>query len=62
MIATVVIAALVMFPALLGIRSLIKVFRGTEKCECSGDCGKCRIKCRSNPNFYGIQRADREGQ
>lgn len=26
-----------------------------ELCECSGKCNECKIKCRSNPNYYGVK-------
>ena len=26
------------------------------RCECIGDCSKCRIQCQSNSNYYGIHK------
>lgn len=52
---TAIILIILAVPCAFGVRSLIRVFQGKEKCECSGDCSKCRIKCQSNKNYYGIQ-------
>lgn len=40
------------------IRSLRKEHDAGVRCECIGDCSKCKIQCRSNPNYYGIQRKE----
>jgi len=60
MIATIIVIIIILIPALLGVRSLIRVFNGTERCECPGDCSHCQIKCRSNQNYYGIQKSGEE--
>lgn len=52
---TEIILIILVIPCIFGIRSLIRVFQGKEKCECPGDCSRCRIKCQSNKNYYGIQ-------
>lgn len=39
-----------------GVRSLRKERKKGTLCACSGDCSTCKIQCRTNPNYYGIQQ------
>lgn len=39
-----------------GVRSLRKERKKGTLCDCSGDCSTCKIQCRTNPNYYGIQQ------
>ena len=40
---------------MLGIRAEIKDIKSGHRCACIGDCGKCRIKCRSSEKYYGLK-------
>ncbi len=37
-------------------RSILKSQSRGELCECTGNCSTCRIRCRTNPSYYGIQK------
>lgn len=50
------ILILILIPVSLGIRSIVRVFCGKERCECIGDCSRCRIQCTSNELYYVIQK------
>ena len=45
----------------LSVRSISRSQSDGERCECTGKCNECRIRCRSNPNYYGIQNGDSNG-
>ena len=55
-LSTILITAVIVFLVMLCIRNLVKEHQRGERCECIGDCSKCKIRCQSNPNYYGIQR------
>ena len=41
----------------LSVRSIARSQSDGGRCECNGKCAECRIQCRSNPNYYGIQNS-----
>lgn len=41
------------------IRSTRESFRRGERCECCGDCSKCKIQCTTNEKYYGIQHREK---
>ena len=45
----------------LSVRSIARSQSNGERCECTGNCAQCKIKCRSNPNYYGIQNGNSNG-
>ena len=54
-ISDIVIIGIILFLVALCIRNLVLEKRRGERCECIGDCSKCKIQCQSNPNYYGIR-------
>lgn len=40
------------------IHNLIREHKRGEHCECCGDCERCKIKCTSNPKYYGSQKSE----
>ncbi|MBE6993990.1 MAG: FeoB-associated Cys-rich membrane protein [Ruminococcaceae bacterium] len=55
---TVLIAGLIAAAVFFGIRREVRIFKKGELCDCSGDCAHCRIQCRSNPNYFGLNRKE----
>lgn len=54
-IVSVAIIAAIGLLVFVCIRNLIMERKNGVRCECIGDCSKCKIQCQSNPNYYGIQ-------
>ena len=49
----VVLILLLLILVVLAVSSLLWHHRQGELCDCPGDCGHCRIQCRSNEKYYG---------
>ena len=54
-IVSIAIIAVIGMIVFICIRNLIRERKKGIRCECIGDCSKCKIQCQSNPNYYGIQ-------
>ena len=52
MINAVLIAVLAA-AVILCVSSIVWHRRQGELCDCPGDCGNCKIQCRSNVKYYG---------
>lgn len=52
MINVLLICAL-LFAVILCVSSILWHRRQGELCDCPGDCGACKIQCRSNVKYYG---------
>ncbi len=55
-IVSVAIIVILGFLVSICVRNFVKERKNGVRCECIGDCLKCKIQCQSNPNYYGIQR------
>lgn len=53
MIGTIIAAVLIALLAAVCAGFIHRDFAEGNLCDCSGECASCRIKCRSNPNYYG---------
>lgn len=53
-IGTVAVLAALSIMVFLATRSMIRSRKRGELCDCTGKCDSCRIKCRSNPKYYGV--------
>ena len=54
-IAVILLVILAMF-IVNSVYSLWEEHKKGILCECVGDCSKCKIKCRSNVNYYGTKQ------
>ena len=57
MIAAIIIGAVLLMFIINGIYSLWEEHKKGILCECVGDCKSCKIKCRSNVNYYGTKQS-----
>jgi len=56
----IIILAAIALISFLGVRYEIRDIRSGHRCACSGDCSSCRIKCRTNEKYYGVQKKERK--
>ena len=48
-----VLCLLLAIVVVLCVSSILWHHRQGELCDCPGDCGHCKIRCRSNEKYYG---------
>ena len=53
LLVSIALIGLIGFLIYLSIRKLVREHKNNIRCECIGDCSRCKIQCRSNPNYYG---------
>lgn len=50
----IVLLTVLLLAVILCVSSILWHRRQGELCDCSGDCGNCKIRCRSNVKYYGM--------
>ncbi|MBQ8960146.1 MAG: hypothetical protein IJ071_02890 [Ruminococcus sp.] len=56
MVGIIIVSAIILLFVIDSIYRIWEEHRRGILCECCGDCAKCKIKCRSNVNYYGIRQ------
>lgn len=57
--ATVLLGLIVLGLAVVAVSGIVHEVRTGVLCDCPGDCPSCKVQCRTNEKYYGVQSGTR---